>query len=361
MNIYEAIDSDNIDLIKQLIYQNPVLITSKNKDKQTPADYAMTHNKRRILEFLIQINVDIDLPETLNINDNLIAIAIQDQNLDMIKFLLNNPNIHINNNHGDRFSRMSDLIFAVVKITDPEIIQLLISKGSDLEHKTRQGYTALKVAVNYDNINAIRVLVKNGAKIDSYKYSRETKQLLESIKHEFYRTQKQLIAGRSRMFAGKRPGIEVLNELSLNFEDTPFVSEHEKLYTTHMGATTEPGGFVSETGYIHDLKYKRGEKLMLYAKENQKLRNSTLFDLVKDSNRDIFTDPEIRHLIRQARSYKEPSVVEEFLFQKGYLPGNIDYVMEILKSKPSRKLLIQKLESSLSPDDLNGLLKLLSK
>lgn len=78
---------------------------------------------------------------------------------------------------------------ALIKASNrPEIISFLISKGAKLEEKTGFGKTALFYAVQFNNLESVKVLVKNGANLNASLIKEEDK----GNDYEYYELKKAL-------------------------------------------------------------------------------------------------------------------------------------------------------------------------
>lgn len=89
--------------------------------------------------------------------------AIESKDLAKVKTLIGKG---VDVNQPDDFFGFTPLIHAAHKRDNQEMIQFLISVGSDVNYTTKDGFTALMSAAERGNTQAVVLFIKNGANVN---------------------------------------------------------------------------------------------------------------------------------------------------------------------------------------------------
>ncbi|MBO4628533.1 MAG: ankyrin repeat domain-containing protein [Treponema sp.] len=142
--------------------------------KRYPINIAARYGYLDIVKVLIEKKADINLKEVDTGNTPLINAA-QKGHLDVVKeLLLHNPDINSKN-----YDDVSALTTAILN-GYVDIIQVLLENGANYE-LTTQGYTPLMLASAYEKIEAIELLIKNGANVNATTSDGRTTLILATV------------------------------------------------------------------------------------------------------------------------------------------------------------------------------------
>ncbi|GEM_PF-749567 len=125
--LHEAASSGNLELVKYIV-NNGVSVNKKDSKGRTPVYYAIEHGHLDILKYLVQQGAEL--------NDKL------------------------------RFEDKKTALHIAAEIGDTDIINYLIYKGFDVNKKDKKGWSPVFYAVKNGNLNALKCLVKHGARLD---------------------------------------------------------------------------------------------------------------------------------------------------------------------------------------------------
>jgi ankyrin repeat protein len=103
-------------------------------------------------------NYLLDMMDQAYSFDQLIT-AIQKNNIDLIRTLINNDNVNLHKNGTTPLHHASS-------IGNTEVVKLLIEKGADINVKNNFGSTPLHYASNEGNTEVVKLLIDNGADIN---------------------------------------------------------------------------------------------------------------------------------------------------------------------------------------------------
>lgn len=159
--LLSAIQAGNIDVVKELISQNPSHFNSNagfGRSKSTPLMFACQKGIFEIVEVLIQFGADINKQD--EDGDSALTLSSSHKNTNIAKLLLNNG---ANVDHADK-NGITPLIIACLS-NRVEMVQLLIHHKANINLQDRDGWTALMYTCIKNNINNMNILLDNGADI----------------------------------------------------------------------------------------------------------------------------------------------------------------------------------------------------
>ena len=164
----EAVDNEkrNVLFVASKCNNNPGII-SFLIEKGIPVNYRDNFSNTAILYAAQNLNVDIiktlvEKGADLNsVNDGgitalMAALFEGNNNIEMVKYLIENG-IDVNAKNADNLTAM---MMASASITDPEIIELLITAGADILEEDNNGYDAYRIAKEYNPNPAIAETIK---------------------------------------------------------------------------------------------------------------------------------------------------------------------------------------------------------
>jgi len=153
-----AIKKNNIYILRiLLLIKDSNYLNSLNKDGITPLILAIQYSKIEIVKMLLDNpNIDINIQDK-NGHTALIH-AITNNKIEIVKMLLDHPNIDINfqNKNGN-----TALIHAISN-NKIEIVKMLLDHPNiDINFQNKNEYTALIYAIDQNNIEILKILLDN--------------------------------------------------------------------------------------------------------------------------------------------------------------------------------------------------------
>lgn len=199
-----AIENNHIELVKLLI-QCGVDICIQNFYERTALYFAIKYNNLEIAKLLIDTNREIIKYDNIYY---LYETAIDNENIDMIKFLLEN-NVYENDNknclrevircsifsskitkkgleilkiildqnidlNSEDYSGSTIFTISIEENVDIDVIKLLLEYGANLNYKFDDGDTPLSLAIIYERQEVAELLIEKGADINSRDISGDT-------------------------------------------------------------------------------------------------------------------------------------------------------------------------------------------
>lgn len=152
--LMNAVQGGNIPLIKTIL-KKKVDLETKNKLGDTALAMAVGEDQSDAAKILINAGANVDVTVSTEKKDTLL-IAAAKSHLETTKLILSKNNTLLNktNTAGDT------ALMASVRYGYNDIAQLLISKGADTKLKNKAGKTALDIAKESNNDEAIKLLSK---------------------------------------------------------------------------------------------------------------------------------------------------------------------------------------------------------
>ncbi len=158
-DIHEAAKNGDIEILEKLLNENPSLINSLDKDKNTPLHHSIDEGKLEAAVLLINHGADVNAVNYKT--ETPLHLASYDGNAAAVKLLLeNNADVTLREMR-DR----TPLFLACNWGNDLETVRLLIDAGSDVNDKNSRGEVILKNTLYYGKKAIIDLLIDRGATI----------------------------------------------------------------------------------------------------------------------------------------------------------------------------------------------------
>ncbi len=154
-----AVAKKDRETIKLLI-EKGASVNARNNMGDTAFTTAAKNGDIETIKILISKGVSVNIKDG---NGNTILIeAINRNNDDMVKFLLENG-ASVNVRDMWMSKKKSALMLAVENYMPIEIIEMMVAKGAELNIRGDDGNTVLMIAVQRNNLAAVKLLVEKGA------------------------------------------------------------------------------------------------------------------------------------------------------------------------------------------------------
>ncbi|XP_046369336.2 putative ankyrin repeat protein RF_0381 [Haliotis rufescens] len=164
--LHHACDGGNADIVKYVFKQNSIDINTKKEDGRTPAMMAAYKGHKEVFDLLIRngadITVDVDI-----FDSNILHLACQGGNVNIVKYVLKQNSIDINTKEED--GRTPAMMAA--KSGHGEVLDLLMRKGANLRLEDTYDNNFLYFTVKGQLTELVEyVITKNIVDINSKNY-----------------------------------------------------------------------------------------------------------------------------------------------------------------------------------------------
>ncbi len=163
--VREEIDEDQKSYLFKYALEQGIDINKQNQHGDTFLLLAVINNvNKETLEAIIKKGAKTDIGDDVNGLTPLHFAAVSKSNpCDKINLFATKDNINIKDAHG-----RTPLMFAVQnKICSPEVYELLLSQGANIDEKNNSGSTPLHLAVWYQSLDLVKILVSLKADINA--------------------------------------------------------------------------------------------------------------------------------------------------------------------------------------------------
>ncbi|XP_071094934.1 putative ankyrin repeat protein RBE_0220 [Haliotis cracherodii] len=188
--LHLACEGENIEIVKYVLTQNIVSINSRDDEGTTPIMTAASNGDNGVFEVLVEAGADLSL---LNNNeDDILHLACEGENIEIIKYLLTQGNVDINRKldgctpvmeaaltkskelfdffvkEGADLSLLSDDKNNVLHLAcfggNVEIVKYVIAQNIfDINSQDAYGRTPAMIATHRDHKAVFRILIQKGA------------------------------------------------------------------------------------------------------------------------------------------------------------------------------------------------------
>ncbi|OYU95786.1 MAG: hypothetical protein CFE21_11655 [Bacteroidetes bacterium B1(2017)] len=200
--LVKQIKQGDLVSFQKSLQSDSTLLNHRFKDSSNLLMVALKHNKTEIAKYLIEKGIEVNIETKKHITPLLISTRLRQY--DITKLLVKNgASINVEADYGETPLRNSMQLFEPDSKDDVELFKFLISNGADvkhicerccsssylitaissyknemaiylldigvdsLEHKSCRGFTALHLAISFDNLELVMYLLKKGANINS--------------------------------------------------------------------------------------------------------------------------------------------------------------------------------------------------
>lgn len=143
---------ENLQLIQQLIAEG-VDLNQRNADGYTVLDNAIIHGHINIVRELIQYGVNIQA-QTNTITRPPLYLAVSYGKFEIVKELVRHG-VDVNSKFHHEHTALSE----AARDGYSQIVDFLIQNGANINHADAQGFTALHLAIKFNRINCVKLLL----------------------------------------------------------------------------------------------------------------------------------------------------------------------------------------------------------
>ncbi len=149
--------------IARLLLDSGANIDLKCNEGCTPLFNACANNHTNIVRLLVERGADINLGN-ITMEENPLSISIDNKNIPIIKILINQPTINLNQIE----NLYCPYLFQAIVWDNFEIMDLLLNAGADVNIVDNNGETPIEFAIKDNKFEIIQELLLHGANIPEY-------------------------------------------------------------------------------------------------------------------------------------------------------------------------------------------------
>ena len=202
--LYDALCSNNINFVKYLIEDLKMDINHKEIQNRTPFYWACCKSNIDIIKYIMSFpDVDINFPSLMG--RTALSKSCWNGQLEVVKILCSQEKINTinkpdSNNRtplhnavwGEFGGREGKKMPAGSPTDSPEIVQLLIDNGAELEIKDNDGNTPFMISASTNGIESMKILIKYNINLNEINNNYETA-LIQAVKYGCYESVQILI------------------------------------------------------------------------------------------------------------------------------------------------------------------------
>lgn len=168
MDIRQAIEQGDIKKVQEIVQKNPDIINQRDNEflDNQPIHFAVIYGQNEILEYLISQGADVDAE---NNNTNPLFLSIYSENLEICKLLIKNKcNVNCSDN------TYPSPLFPALLFENYSIFKYLLINGVNVNTKIENtnsrltvGWTILHMASEKGNSELVELLLSKGANIEA--------------------------------------------------------------------------------------------------------------------------------------------------------------------------------------------------
>ena len=159
--LHSAVDDGHRDVVELLIDAGAD-IEAQDSTGETPLHYACENGKLAILKMLLKAGADVCATD--NRGTTCLMRAVHHGHTETVRYLVGLPDVDVN---AAKICSYTSLHSAVIRNngSHPEVVQMLIDAGADMEAKNENGCSSLLVACKVGKLDAVKLLVEAGARV----------------------------------------------------------------------------------------------------------------------------------------------------------------------------------------------------
>ncbi|XP_046562242.1 ankyrin repeat domain-containing protein 50-like [Haliotis rubra] len=159
----------DMEAVKYILSQKMVDVNSYGPRKKTPLMVAAEHGHKEVVELLVTHGADLSL--SVKGGDNILHIACNRGQFDVVKYLLSLNSVDINS----RGYKKRTPVMAAAEHGHKEVVELLVTHGADLSLSVKGRDDILHIACNRGQFDVVKYLLSlNSVDINSMGYKKRT-------------------------------------------------------------------------------------------------------------------------------------------------------------------------------------------
>ena len=159
--LHFAVQNDDVETVKLLLAAPKIKIDVRDSEGDTPLLMAFRRNYPGIFKLLIERGANVNL--LYGDFTPLLCVAVHRGDIEMVRILLNAPDIQINLFTTDGRTAL----YLAARLGSKEIVELLLDNGSDPDITDNEGVAPLHLACSYRDIEIVRILLNAGADVNA--------------------------------------------------------------------------------------------------------------------------------------------------------------------------------------------------
>ncbi|XP_071094932.1 serine/threonine-protein phosphatase 6 regulatory ankyrin repeat subunit C-like [Haliotis cracherodii] len=150
--LHFACEGGNIEIVKYVLTQNIVAINSRDDEGTTPIMIAASNGDNGVFDVLVEAGADLSL---LNNNeDDILILACEGENIEIIKYLLTQGNVDIN-----RKQEGCTPVMKTAFSNNKKVFDLFVKEGADLSLLSDDKNNVLHLACFGGNVEIVKYLL----------------------------------------------------------------------------------------------------------------------------------------------------------------------------------------------------------
>ena len=139
-------------------------IETKNEDGCSPLHLASCSGALEVVKMLVEAGAGVNVTDYDG--DTCLILAAYCGHTETVRYLVGLPEVDVN--HCNRYTRTA--LHCAAKEGHPEVVQVLIDAGADIDTKNRHGRSPLDFASRSGALEVVKVLVRAGARVNAIDY-----------------------------------------------------------------------------------------------------------------------------------------------------------------------------------------------
>lgn len=311
--------SENKLKIAEILLKNGASVNARDKWGQTPFWHAFDHRNLKIIQLFLNFEPDFSVQDHLGRSLLLHAVDCEDQN--------------------------------------PEIFQLLLDKGLDVNHRSNDGTTPLHNACEYENIKIVKTLLERGANMHAFDNEGYTPLLTALDDYDLSHDSKELDK-KNLTFILEHSDINVVhhNLNILTFNEDPLSDEVMKMVLSNLALQTVNTAVhpvlmdtISRQSTFND--YYNQCKDELFRAKNSKFRNSwvSFYNLLVDHRKRLKNFAGNKVLIEE---FENSNCLKKFPIYGALMDKNVKKAIKRRELYDKSTVLLSNCLPKFSPDHL---------
>src|SRR5487761_2299708 len=162
--IHDAARKGDVKKVKELLQTDPKLVSSKDKDGDTPLHVAALHGQVQVAQVLLDAGADVNAKNNYApfLPDDLSKVYSTNNHQDPV-ILLSATGVDTR----DTQNGYTPLDLCIFSVKHKDLVQMLVAKGANVNAQASSGATPLFWAVMRDQKDDVQFLLDHGANVNA--------------------------------------------------------------------------------------------------------------------------------------------------------------------------------------------------